>query len=176
MWIFSLFFDHLIVEEIGKNDLLNAACLLGCFLFLCAAAVSPAKAAHAASPELAVLFSGISLGLAGAMRPTSLYYLPFFFVGLYLVASNQWRGRALRHGLFRLSVLGGLVLFLTAGFWYVRNLAVLGALADRSATAASMAASLVYNLGNPKLYQASAKSLFFLCSALRRLSCLRTAI
>jgi len=167
MYIFSIFFSHLLVEEIGKNDLLNGACILSCLVYLCSAFSFQANPERSKSLELAVFFSALALGLAGSMRPTSLFYTPFYFYGLYLLATSKPSGKSQHSSFLRLALIGGLVLLATSGFFYLRNLVVLGSPMHSGESADSLRASLAYNLFNPSLYQLSQRSiLFLLCTIL----------
>jgi len=126
---------------IGKNDIFQAACILSMFGLLLA---DSAEGAY-----LRRLLAGGALALAIATKPTSFAYVPIFVVLCF---------RELRSSVPRISprtfrcAVTVLLVVSAGGFFYIRNLAMLGNIVDSRLVAVSMQTSLIANLSNPRLY------------------------
>lgn len=160
----ALFRDEL--QELGKNDIFQAACLLTALGFAVEALAVERNAERPGRRFILLLFSATCLGLAIATKATALAYVPLF-VAAWAIAllrrdsstpSSRMR-TTLRLGAC-LAVLG-----LFGGFFLLRNLMTYGDISD-PALGFAWDLSLVANLRNPALYAPRPGALVFLASLL----------
>ena len=149
------------ILNVGKNDIFVTACIMSAFALLLEVL---AKEPHRLrSPEVRahLVFATFAYALALASKPTALAYFPLFGV-MPLATGWQARGRTRDTGsAVALAVAFSLGAVLIGGFFLIRNLILLGSIADPT-LAQTWQMSIGANLGNASLYKFRWAGVYFL--------------
>lgn len=142
--------------NVGKNDIFVTGCLVAALGFLLQ--MASCTACGHPNARFGKIMSSIALGLACAVKPTAMAFVPFFALAIGLLGARQGRADH-RWRVFIFSAATVVMISLAmGGFWLARNLLVFGAISPLDS---SWRLSLIANIHNPALYEIKRGSILF---------------
>lgn len=139
---------HQSIGAVGKNDIFMGAVVLSSLAFVLI--LNSDRRALNLKTYITVLLIGLGLGLAIGVKPSSIAYLPYFWLAIFLTLVIQ--KRAIKVAL-SLSIMTIGIAAVIGGFWLIRNLIVFDMLSP--VLDSGWQSSVIANLFNKDLYRAA---------------------
>lgn len=139
---------HQSIGAVGKNDIFMGAAVLSSLAFILI--LNSDRRALNLKTYITVLLIGLGLGLAIGVKPSSIAFLPYFWLAIFLTLVIQKRAMKVALSLSIMSIATAVVI---GGFWLTRNLIIFDRLSP--VLDSGWQSSVIANLLNKDLYRAA---------------------